>query len=77
MIKILENKFQENIWRFKKDQEVDNNFKKEFKKFKKWKINKESVRICFWTSFENEEFKKVKKSEKIEFKKKNLKTLRG
>jgi len=28
MIKILENKFKENIWRFKKDQEVDNNFKK-------------------------------------------------
>ena len=30
MIKILINKFKENIWRFKKDQEVDNNFKKEF-----------------------------------------------
>ena len=35
MIKILHNKFKENIWRFKKDQEVDNNYKKEFKKFKK------------------------------------------
>ena len=35
MIKILQNKFQENIWRFKKYQEVDNNFKKEFKKYKK------------------------------------------
>ena len=35
IIKILHNKFNENIWRFKKDQEVDNNFKKEFKKFKK------------------------------------------
>jgi len=35
MIKILHNKFQENNWRFKKNQEVDNNFKKEFKKFKK------------------------------------------
>ena len=35
MIKIVQNKFRENIWRFKKDQEVDNNFKKEFKKFKK------------------------------------------
>ena len=35
MIKILQKKFKENIWRFKKDQEVDNNFKKEFKKFKK------------------------------------------
>jgi len=54
MIKILQNKFKENIWRFKKDQEVDNNFKKEFKKFKKWKIkkikiNKESVKISSWT----------------------------
>ena len=70
MIKILQNKFKENIWRFKKDQEVDNNFKKEFKKFKNWKfkkrkINKESVKISSWRSFENEEFKKVKKSEKI------------
>ena len=35
MIKILHNKFKENIWRLKKDQEGDNNFKKEFKKFKK------------------------------------------
>ena len=40
----------------KKDQEIDNNFKKEFKKFKKWKfkkrkINKESVKISSWTSF--------------------------
>ena len=38
------------------DQEVDNNFKKEFKKFKKWKfkkrkINKESVKISSSTSF--------------------------
>jgi len=56
MIKILQKKFKENIWRFKKDEEVDNNFKKEYKKFKKWKfkkrkINKESVKICSWTSF--------------------------
>jgi len=56
MIKISQNKFKENIWRFKKDKEVDNNFKKEFKKFKKWKfkkrkINKESVKICYWTRF--------------------------
>jgi len=56
MIKILQNKFKENIWRFKNDQEVANNFKKEFKKFKKWKfkkrkINKESVKISSWTSF--------------------------
>ena len=55
MIKILHNKFKENIWRLKKDQEGDNNFKKEFKKFKKWKfkkrkINKESVKISSWTS---------------------------
>ena len=35
MIKNLQNKFKENIWRFKKGQEVDNNFNKEFKKFKK------------------------------------------
>ena len=35
MIKILQHKFKESIWIFKKDQEVDNNFKKEFKKFKK------------------------------------------
>ena len=56
MIKILQKKFKENIWRFKKDEEVDNNFKKEFKKFKKWKIkkikiNKESVKISSWRSF--------------------------
>ena len=56
MIKISQNKFKENIWRFKKDEEVDNNLKKEYKKFKKWKfkkwkINKESVTICSWTSF--------------------------
>ena len=35
MIKILQNKIQENNWKFKMDQELDNNFKKEFKKFKK------------------------------------------
>ena len=40
MIKIEQKKFQENIWRFKMDQEVDNNFKKEFKKFNKWKFEK-------------------------------------
>jgi len=56
MIKILQKKFKENIWRFKTDQEVDNNFKKEFKKFKKWKfkkrkISKESVKISSWRSF--------------------------
>jgi len=34
-LKFYKKKFKENIWRFKKDQEVDNNFKKEFKKFKK------------------------------------------
>jgi len=56
MIKILQKKFEENIWRFKTDQEVDNNFKKEFKKFKKWKfkkrkISKESVKISSSRSF--------------------------
>ena len=56
MIKILQNKFKENIWRFKKDEQVDNNFKKEFKKFKKLKfkkikINKDSVKISSWTRF--------------------------
>ena len=57
MIKILQKKIKENIWRFKKDEEVDNNFKKEFKKFKKWKFNKrkiskESIKISSWRSFE-------------------------
>jgi len=46
-------------------------------KIQEKKISKESVKISFWRIFENEEFKKVKKSEEIEFKKKNLKTLRG
>ena len=46
-------------------------------RIQKRKISKESVKISSWRSFENEEFKKVKKSEKIEFKKNNLKTLRG
>jgi len=32
-LKFYKNKIQENIWRLKKDQKVDNNFKKEFKKF--------------------------------------------
>ena len=41
MIKILQNKFKENIWRFKIDQEVDNNFKKEFKKFMNENTRKE------------------------------------
>jgi len=43
MIKILQHKFKESIWIFKKDQEVDNNFKKEFKKFKKWKFKKRKI----------------------------------
>jgi len=52
IIKILQNKFQESNWRFKKDQDVDNNIKKEFKKFKERKfkkrnISKESVKISF------------------------------
>jgi len=51
MIKILQNKIVENIWRFKKNQEVYNNFKKEFKKFKKRKISKENVKISFSKSY--------------------------
>ena len=56
-LKFYKKKFKENIWRFKKDQEVDNNFKKEFKKFKKWKFNKrkiskESIKISSWRRFE-------------------------
>ena len=41
MIKILQKKFKENIWRFKKDQEVDNNFKNEFKSLRNENIRKE------------------------------------
>jgi len=41
MIKISQNKFKENIWRFKKDQEVDNNFKKEFKSLRNENSRKE------------------------------------
>ena len=56
MIKILQNKFQENNQRFKKDQQVNNNFKKEFKEIKKTnfktrKISKESVKISFSRSY--------------------------
>ena len=51
---------------------------KKFKKikFKKRKLSKESVKITNSRSYENEEFKKVRKSDKINFKKKILKTLR-
>jgi len=45
-------------------------------KFKKRKLRKESVKIIIQEVNENEEFKKIKKSEKIDFKKKILKTLR-
>jgi len=50
MIKILQNKIQERYKRFKNDQEIDNNFKREFKTFKKIKfkkrtISKESIEI--------------------------------
>ena len=41
MINILQNKFKENIWRFKKDQEVDNNFKKELKSLRNENSRKE------------------------------------
>ena len=43
-LKFYKKKFKENIWRFKKDQEVDNNFTKEFKKFKKWKFKKRKIK---------------------------------
>jgi len=67
-LKFYKKKFKENICRFKNYQEVDNTSKKEFKKFKKWKfkkrkISKESVKISVEQVFENEEFKKVKKSD--------------
>jgi len=50
MSKILQKPFQEHNSTFEKDQEVDKNFKKEFKKFKKIKLkkrklSKESVKI--------------------------------
>ena len=56
MSKILQNNFQENNWRFIKDLEVDNNSKKELKKFKKIKlkkskISKQSVKISFSRSY--------------------------
>jgi len=50
------------------------NFKKI--KFKKRKLSKESVKINNSRSYENKEFKKVRKNDKINFKKKILKTLR-
>jgi len=51
---------------------------KKFKKikFKKRKLSKESVKIRIQEVNENEEFKKIRKSKKIDFKKKILKTLR-
>ena len=45
-------------------------------KFKKRKQSKESVKITIQEVNENEDFKKIRKSEKIDFKKKILKTLR-
>jgi len=45
-------------------------------KFKNWKLSKESVKITIKEVNENEEFKKIRKSDKIDFKKKILKTLR-
>ena len=44
--------------------------------FKKRKLSKESVKITIQEVNENEEFIKIRKSEKIYFKKKILKTLR-
>ena len=51
---------------------------KKFKKikFKKRKLSKESVKITIQEVNENEEFIKIRKSEKIDFKKRILKTLR-
>ena len=51
---------------------------KKFKKikFKKRKLSKESVKITNSRSYEKEEFKKVRKNDKINFKKKILKNLR-
>ena len=51
---------------------------KKFKKikFKKRKLSKESVKIRIQEVNENEDFKKIRKSEKIDSKKKILKTLR-
>ena len=51
---------------------------KKFKKIKikKRKLSKESIKITNSRINENEEFKKIMKSEKIDFKKKILKTLR-
>ena len=43
-------------------------------KFKKRKLSKESVKITIQEV--NEEFKKIRKSQKIDFKKRILKTLR-
>ena len=64
-----------------KDQEADKNFKKEFNKlkkikFKKRKLSKESVKITIQEVNENEELKRIRKSDKIDFKKKILKSLR-
>jgi len=51
---------------------------KKFKKikFKKRKLSKKSVKIRIQEVNENEEFKKPRKSEEIDFKKKILKILR-
>ena len=45
-------------------------------KFKKRKLSKESVKITIQEVNENEEFKKIRKSDKIYFKEKIIKTLR-
>jgi len=45
-------------------------------KFKKRKLSKESVKIIIQEVNENEELKKIRKSDKIDFKKKILKTFR-
>jgi len=45
-------------------------------KFKKRKLSKEGVKTTIQEVNENEEFKKIRKSNKIDFKKKILKTLK-
>ena len=45
-------------------------------KFKKRKQSKESVKISIQEVNENEDFKKIRKSEKIDFKKKDIKNFK-
>ena len=60
MIKILQNKFQENNWWCKKNQEVDNNFKKNSKSLRKENSRKEKKVKC-----KNKFFKKLLKMKSL------------